>query len=110
VTKIDDAHFVVSTSLFDLITANPGSFSRGARVVPAMKNGQPSGFKLYAIRPSSLYSELGLTNGDTITAYNGKPLLTFDDVPDPAALRRTRKIVLDVVRRGKSIQLEYTLK
>jgi general secretion pathway protein C len=45
--------------------------AKGARVVPAVKNGKPDGFKLYAIRPSSVYSKLGLTNGDTIQSING---------------------------------------
>ena len=39
---------------------------------------QAHGFKLYAIRPSSVYAKIGLTNGDTLSAINGLELTTAD--------------------------------
>ncbi len=52
--------------------------AKGARVVPAVKNGKPDGFKLYAIRPSSVYAKLGLQNGDTLQSINGFDLTSAD--------------------------------
>ena len=52
--------------------------AKGARVVPAVKNGKPDGFKLYAIRPSSVYAKLGLQNGDTLQSINGFELTSAD--------------------------------
>src|SRR3970282_1911749 len=69
--KIDDTTFEVDRALIDKLLQNPLAASKGARVTPSIKNGKPNGIKLYAIRPSSIYAKLGLTNGDTIIAVNG---------------------------------------
>ncbi len=111
VTSIDETHYVVTSELLALVSSDPLAISKGARVVPAIKNGKPDGFKLYAIRPNSLYAQLGLANGDTISAVNGHAL----DSPDAASavyakLRSAKKITLDVTRRGSPVQLEYKVK
>ena len=50
--KIDDTHFEIKEALIDKILTNPMAVMKGARIVPAMKDGKPAGIKLYAIRPS----------------------------------------------------------
>lgn len=55
-----------------------GTVARAARIVPSVRDGKPHGFKLYAIRPGSIYVVLGLRNGDTITAVNGDDITTPD--------------------------------
>lgn len=78
IKKIDDNNYEIDKSLVDKVLANPMAVAKGARVVPAVKNGKPDGFKLYAIRPSSVYSKLGLANGDTLQAINGFELTSAD--------------------------------
>ena len=78
IKKIDDTTYEIDKSLVDKVLANPMAVAKGARVVPAVKNGKPDGFKLYAIRPSSVYAKLGLSNGDTIQSINGFELTTAD--------------------------------
>src|SRR5688572_27042058 len=78
VKKIDDNNYEIDKSLVQKALANPMALAKGARVVPAVKNGKPDGFKLYAIRPSSVYSKLGLTNGDTLQSINGFELTSAD--------------------------------
>ena len=57
IKKIDDNNYEIDKSLVDKVLANPMAVAKGARVVPAVKNGKPDGFKLYAIRPSSVVRE-----------------------------------------------------
>lgn len=78
IKRIDALHYTVPKSTVETILANPDTFSRQARIVPAIRTGQPDGFKLYAIRPGSLWSAIGLQNGDTIRAINGHDLSTPD--------------------------------
>src|SRR5262249_26192539 len=68
IDRVDDTDYTIDHGLIDKVLADPISVSAGARVVPSMKNGTPWGFKLYAIRPGSVYAALGLQNGDTIHA------------------------------------------
>ena len=105
IRKIDDLQYEVPRSTVDRLMANPDQVVRGARLVPAMKNGQPDGFKIFAIRPGSLWSTLGFGNGDTIRSVNGteitsidKALEAFVKVPD------AKKLEVGIQRRGAAIQ------
>jgi general secretion pathway protein C len=78
IKKLDDSNYEIDRALVDKVLANPLAFAKGARVVPAVKNGKPNGFKFYAIRPNSVYAKIGLSNGDTLNAVNGFELTTPD--------------------------------
>ncbi len=111
IKKINDTTFEIDKSLVDKVTANPMAFMRGARIVPAMKNGKPQGIKLYAIRPSSPYAKLGLTNGDTLQSINGFELTSAEKgLEIYAKLREATSLEVDVLRRGKPVTLKYTIR
>jgi general secretion pathway protein C len=111
IKKINDNTFEIDKSLIDKVTANPMAFMKGARVVPAMKNGKPEGIKLYAIRPNSPYAKLGLTNGDTLQSINGFELTSVDKgLEIYAKLREATSLEVEVVRRGKPVTLKYTIR
>jgi type II secretory pathway component PulC len=78
IKRIDALHFEIPKASVDQLLANPDTFARQARIVPSITNGQPMGFKLYAIRPGSLWLAIGLENGDTLRAINGRDLSTPD--------------------------------
>jgi hypothetical protein len=108
IVKIDDATYEVPRSLVDAVISDPTKLAKGARVVPAMKNGVPDGFKLYAIRPSSVVSALGFTNGDTVQTIAG---LAPDKTTDIAARVKKAKVVkIEITRRGQALTLEYRLR
>ncbi len=110
VKKIDDTHYEIDRALVDKILANPMAVNSGARVVPAVKNGKPDGFKLYAIRPTSVYAKLGLTNGDTIDAINSMELTSADKALEIyTKLKDATSLQVDVTRRGKPVTMNYTI-
>lgn len=111
VKKIDDNHFEIDKALVDKVLANPMGVAKGARVVPAVKDGKPDGFKLYAIRPSSVYAKLGLQNGDTLQSINGFDLTSADKALEVyTKLREATSLQVTVTRRGKQEQLSYTIR
>jgi general secretion pathway protein C len=111
IKKIDDSNYEIDKSLVDKILANPMGVAKGARVVPAVKNGQPDGFKLYAIRPSSVYAKLGLANGDTLQSINGFELNSADAALNAyTKLREATSLELNVTRRGKPMTLKYQIR
>jgi general secretion pathway protein C len=111
IKKIDDTTFEIEKSLVEKVLVNPMAVAKGARVVPAMKNGKPEGFKLYAIRPTSVYAKLGLTNGDTLTSINGFELTSADKALEVyTKLREATSLELEVTRRGKPVVLKYTIR
>jgi general secretion pathway protein C len=111
IKKIDDNTYEIDKNLVEKILANPMGVAKGARVVPAVQNGKPNGFKLYAIRPSSVYAKIGLTNGDTLSAINGMELTTADKALEVyTKLREATSLEVEIQRRGKPMTLKYTIR
>lgn len=111
VNKISDTEFEIDKDVVDKILENPMAVARGARIVPSIKNGKANGFKLYAIRPSSMYAKIGLMNGDTIHAINGFELTTPDKALEVyAKLRSASSLSVNATRRGKPVSLNYSIK
>ncbi len=91
----------VSRALLDELLANTTVLSTSARFVPSVKDGRPNGFKIYAIRPASVFARLGLKNGDTVEEVDGLAL----DGPDHAiafyaGLRTARSLDVRLLRGG----------
>jgi S1-C subfamily serine protease len=111
IDKIDDTHATIPRATVDKILANPMGVAKGARVVPAIQNGKPHGFKLYAIRPSSLFSKLGFLNGDTIVAVNGYEITSPDKALEVyTKLRSVDQLTFDIERRGQPTMLTVTIR
>lgn len=111
IKKIDDNTYELDKALVDKVMINPMAVAKGARVVPSMKGGKPDGFKLYAIRPTSAFAKLGLTNGDTLNAVNGFQLDSLEKAMEVyTKMREATSLELEVTRRGKPITLKYTIR
>jgi general secretion pathway protein C len=111
IKKIDDSNYEIDKSLVEKVLLNPMAVAKGARVVPSMKNGKPDGFKLYAIRPSSAFAKLGLTNGDTLQSINGFELTSADKALEVyTKLREATSLEIEITRRGKPLTMKYTIK
>lgn len=110
IERIDDTHVKLPRKTAEHIFGNPMATMKGARVVPAIKNGQPDGVKLYAIRPSSVFARLGFNNGDTIEQINGTAITTPDKALELyTKLQKADVVTVDITRRGNPMQLTITI-
>ena len=99
----------VKRALLDKFLANPMAIAKGARVIPAMKDGKPVGFKLYAIRKGSVFERLGFANGDALLAINGMELTSADKALEVyTKVRDAKALTIDIERRGKPLALGIT--
>lgn len=90
----------------DLVLSDQPGLVRGARVVPAVKDGATIGFKLFGIRPGTLYAALGLQNGDTVQALGGKPVTTMQALLDAYAAARTAdRVTITGVRKDAPFEI-----
>ena len=111
IKKLDATHYEIPRATIDLVLANPMAISKGARIVPAMKNGKPDGIKLYAIRPDSLWAKIGFANGDTAIAVNGMPLTDAEQgLAIYQKLRDAKQLDINLVRAGSPLVLTITIK
>jgi general secretion pathway protein C len=111
IRKVGEGRYELERTALNKVLANTTLLARSARIVPSVQNGKPSGFKLYAIRPGSLYSMLGMSNGDTINAINGHPITTPDTALDVyTKLRNASHVTISFTRSSKTITNEYTIR
>jgi general secretion pathway protein C len=110
VRQLDDGHYSVKKAEIDRALTNLSELATQARIVPSFKNGVANGFKLFSIVPDSLYSKIGIQNGDVIRRINGYEM----NSPDKALevyqkLRDANRIEVELERRGDTIRKQYAI-
>lgn len=111
VKKTGKNEYAIPRGEIDNVLSNLNQVATQARIVPSFKNGKSVGFKLFAIKRNSLYSKIGIKNGDVVQRINGYEL----DSPDKALqiyskLKDASNISVDLVRRGKTMSLSYNIR
>jgi len=106
-----DNEYEVPRAEIDRTLSNLNDVAMQARIVPAFKDGQAQGFKLFSIRPDSIYSKIGVQNGDVIKRING-----FDmNSPEKALevyskLKESSRIEIDIERNGAPVKKTYNVR
>jgi general secretion pathway protein C len=111
VHKIDDSHYDIDRALVDKILNDPSAIARSARIVPSIKDGKANGFKMYAIRPNSVYAKIGMQNGDTIHSINGFEITSPDKALEVyTKVKSANSLSVQITRRGAPVSMEYQIK
>jgi general secretion pathway protein C len=113
VRKVSDTQYEIDRNLLEKVLGDTNAIARSARVVPSVspKDGKPNGFKLYAIRPDSVYSTIGLQNGDTVSAINGQEINSPEKAFELyAKLRTASGLQISVIRRGQPMTIDYSIR
>ena len=95
----------------DKTLANLNEVAMQARIVPAFKDGQAQGFKLFSIRPDSIYSKIGVQNGDVIRRINGFDLNSPEKALEVySKLKEAPRIEIEIERNGAPIRKTYNVR
>src|ERR1041384_6256945 len=110
VKQLSENQYRVAKSEINNALTNLSDLATKARIVPSFKNGVANGFKLFSIVPDSLYSKIGVQNGDVIRRINGYEM----NSPDKALeiyqkLRDASRIEIELERRGETIRKSYSI-
>ncbi len=80
------------------------------RAIPFMRDGKSQGFRVFAIKPGSIFEKMGLHNGDVVQRVNDQPLT------DPAkaaglldTVQTAQTLKVDILRAGKPSSLRYQI-
>jgi len=111
VTKTAEGEYEIPRAEIDNVLSNLNKIATQARIVPSFRNGKANGFKLFSIRPNSLYAKIGIQNGDIVQKINGYEI----NSPDKALaiyskLKDANNISVDLLRRGKKKSLSYNIR
>ncbi|AKU91319.1 type II secretion system protein GspC [Vulgatibacter incomptus] len=111
VRQIDDNNYEITRDELDKQLSNLNAIATQARIVPSFKNGVANGFKLFSIRPGSLYSKIGIENGDVIRKINGFEINSPEKALELyAKLKESSKVELELERRGQVIPKSYVIR
>ncbi len=110
IRKVSENSYEVGQGEVDRALNNLSELATQARVVPAFEGGKTIGFKLFSIRPGSLYSKIGLQNGDVITRINGYEMSSPEKgLEIYGKLKDSKQVTVDMKRRGKPMTLDYNI-
>ena len=111
IRETSPGRFIVDRAYLESSLSNPNDILTQARAVPNLVGGKIMGFRIFAIRPGSVYQKLGIQNGDVILRINGVDL----DSPAKAlefygAISSAAEVAIDLERSGQKISMNYTIK
>ena len=101
VRRISDTSYMIERATIDKKLKNLAKLGSQARVVPNYHNGKYDGFRLIGMGGSSLFRDIGFTNGDIVKVINGKKI----DSPNKAlalydALKNKSRLTVQLERGG----------
>lgn len=111
IKELSENQYEVPRAEIDKTLANLNDVAMQARIVPAFKDGVAQGFKLFSIRPDSIYTKIGVVNGDVIKRINGF------EMNDPAKalevyskLKDASRIDIELERNGSNLHKTYNIR
>jgi general secretion pathway protein C len=110
IKAVNDNSYVVPRGEIDKTLSNLNDVAMQARIVPAFKDGQAEGFKLFSIRPDSIYTKIGIQNGDVIKRINGYDLNSPEKALEIySKLKEAGSIQIELDRNGSNISKSYSI-
>jgi len=109
--KLAENRFQVERNDVEDLTRNPADLFSQARILPKYEEGRMVGLQINAIKPGSLFEEIGIESGDVITKLNG---VAIDDPQESAKVlaefSEAESFTVDVERGdGSRDTLEFSL-
>jgi general secretion pathway protein C len=111
IRKTADDKFVIDRRELEKTVANINEVFTQARAVPYFEDGKTVGFRVFAIKPGSVFEKIGLQNGDVIKSVNGVELT------DPTKaislfteLQNEGHIALDLQRNKATKNFSYEIR
>ena len=110
VKQVSENEYQIPRGEIDKTLANLNDVAMQARIVPAFKDGVAEGFKLFSIRPDSIYSKIGVQNGDVIKRINGYDLNSPEKALEIySKLKEASRIDIELERNGSNINKTYNI-
>ncbi len=111
IRSVTENEYEVPRAEIDKTLSNLNDVAMQARIVPAFKDGVAQGFKLFSIRPDSIYSRIGVQNGDVIRRINGYDLNSPEKALEIySKLKESSRIDIEIERNGSVVRKTYNVR
>ncbi len=109
ITQVDETHYEVTEEALARALENLASLGKEAKVVPNFSDGKIDGFRIFRIRNTGPFDDLGLRNNDVLTSANGQALEPATILETATALQGEGALTLQVQRGGETVALHYEI-
>lgn len=111
IRKTGENRYVVERREVEHSVENLNSVITQMRAVPFLRDGKGIGFRVFNIKPGSLFERMGLKNGDVVESVNGVELNT----PSKAVgllenVQTADEILVNLLRGGQRQTMTYTIR
>lgn len=112
VEKLSENKFQVERGVLEQAMGNMESLATQIRASPHKgPDGEIDGFRLSAIKQNSLFSKLGVKNGDIVHAVNGTPLTSTEGAMSAyGSLKNQGSFTLEITRRNQRMTMDYDVR
>ncbi len=111
IKPVSENEYEVPRAEIDKTLSNLNDVAMQARIVPAFKDGVATGFKLFSIRPDSIYTKIGVQNGDVIRRINGFDLNSPEKALEVyTKLKEANRIDIEIERNGSVVRKTYNIR
>lgn len=112
VEKLSETRFAVDRSVLDGAMGDMASLAAQLRASPHKgSDGEIDGFRLSGIRSNSLFSQLGIKNGDIIHTVNGTPLTSSEGAMSAyGSLKNQKSFSFEITRRNQRQTIDYEVR
>ena len=111
ISKTGENSYEISRDLINSKLSDLATLTNEAKAIPNMKNGEFNGFKLYAIRSTSIFSQIGMKNGDILQTVNGEKVDSLEKAMGLlGTLGSASSIQIGMQRRGQDVKMDYSIK
>lgn len=111
VKQISENDYEIPRDEITKTLSNLNDVAMQARIVPAFKDGVAQGFKLFSIRPDSIYTKIGIQNGDVIKRINGLDMNSPEKALEIySKLKDSARIDIEVERNGAAVRKTYNVR
>jgi general secretion pathway protein C len=111
INKTGENAYEISRDLLNSKVSDLASLANEAKAIPNMKNGEFNGFKLYAIRSTSVFAQIGMKNGDILQTVNGEKIDSLEKAMGLlTTLNSASSMQIGLQRRGQSVNMDYSIK
>jgi general secretion pathway protein C len=111
VKKTGEGAYLVDRREVEHAVSNLNEVITQARAVPVLQDGKSAGFKLFSIRPNSIFQKIGLVDGDIVQRVNDTELTD----PSKAVglleeIQSMDQVRVNFMRSGKQQTFTYTIR
>ncbi|MEO6419610.1 MAG: type II secretion system protein GspC [Polyangiaceae bacterium] len=111
IERVSATEYRVDRGVLEKILEEQAELLKGTAIGPERENGRVVGVRLLGIRPGSVLALLGLESGDRLTTLNGFEMSDPEKMLEAyATLRTAPRLMLNVTRGGKPMEIDYAIR